>query len=81
MGRPREVKDHLGGDQVTIYERRLSIEVLQAVADGNTYANIAAEKGLSESWVKRLIVTLFDEWGIDNRAHAVAMGFRKGLIS
>ena len=56
------------------------IEILQAVTDGDRSADVAARKGITEATVKNTVWRVCQKLGADGRAHAVALGFRKGIL-
>lgn len=56
------------------------IETLRLVAEGLTNRQIAAELHLSENTVKCRVRALFRDLVARDRAHAVAIGMRRGLI-
>jgi DNA-binding NarL/FixJ family response regulator len=57
------------------------IEVLQLVADGLVNREIGARLYLSEETVKSHVRHLLAKLQARSRAHAVAVGFRRGLIA
>ncbi|WP_330164982.1 helix-turn-helix transcriptional regulator [Catellatospora vulcania] len=63
---------------VTLTEREL--QVLRGMADGMSNAEIGAALFVSEDTVKTHVRRLFRKLGARDRAHAVATGFRAGLI-
>lgn len=56
------------------------LELLQLVAAGMSNAEIAEERGESESTVKTAMRAAFAELGVASRAEAVAAALRRGLI-
>lgn len=64
---------------VTLTEREL--QVLRAMADGKSNAEIGRELFVSEDTVKTHARRLFRKLGARDRAHAVAAGFRAGLVT
>lgn len=56
------------------------IEILRAVADGSSAAEIAASLNLAESTVKTHLTRIYDKLGVSERAAAVAQAIRSGLI-
>jgi DNA-binding NarL/FixJ family response regulator len=64
---------------VTLTEREL--QVLRGMADGQSNAEIGRELFVSEDTVKSHARRLFRKLGARDRAHAVAAGFRAGLVS
>lgn len=65
--------------RVTLTEREL--QVLRAMADGKSNAEIGRELFVSEDTVKTHARRLFRKLGARDRAHAVAAGFRAGLVT
>ena len=59
---------------------KTEIETLQAVADGDRSADVAARKGITEATVKNTVWRVCQKLGADGRAHAVALGFRRGIL-
>ena len=57
------------------------IEILRYVAEGYGDAEIAERLGLRESFVTESIQSLLRKLGARNRPHAVAIAFRRGLVS
>ena len=56
------------------------IEVLQKVAHGATTKNVAEELGLSPHTVKTHLERIFEKLGANDRAGAVAIAMRRGLV-
>lgn len=63
----------------TLTEREL--QVLRGMADGRSNAEIGRELFVSEDTVKTHARRLFRKLGARDRAHAVAAGFRAGLVN
>ena len=61
--------------------RMREIEVLQLVADGLVNREIGQRLFLSEETVKSHVRHLLAKLQARSRAHAVAVGFRRGLIA
>jgi DNA-binding NarL/FixJ family response regulator len=57
------------------------IEVLELVAAGNTNRETAVRLFISEATVKSHLLNLYLKLGVNDRAAAVAEGFRRGLLS
>jgi DNA-binding NarL/FixJ family response regulator len=57
------------------------LQVLRGMADGRSNAEIGKELYVSEDTVKTHARRLFRKLGARDRAHAVAAGFRAGLVS
>lgn len=56
------------------------MQCLQAIARGLTNARIGGELFLSEDTVKTHNRRLFRKLGARDRAHAVALGYQRGLL-
>jgi DNA-binding NarL/FixJ family response regulator len=67
------------GRRLTLTEREL--QVLRGMADGKSNAEIGRELFVSEDTVKTHARRLFRKLGARDRAHAVAAGFRLGLVA
>jgi DNA-binding CsgD family transcriptional regulator/DNA-binding XRE family transcriptional regulator len=55
-------------------------ETLEAIADGNTTAQIARNAHLSTATVSTRLKVLYEQLGAADRANAVAIGFRLGVL-
>lgn len=64
---------------VALTEREL--QVLRGMCEGKSNGEIGRELYLSEDTVKTHARRLFRKLGVNDRAHAVASGFRLGLVS
>lgn len=64
-----------------VYVTVREVSVLRLVADGLSNAEIAARLGMSEETVKSHVRHLLAKLGALTRAHAVAKGIRRGVIS
>ncbi len=56
------------------------LEVLRLLADGRSTAGIAHDLAYSESTIKNVIHDLVHQLDARNRAHAVALAIRAGVI-
>jgi DNA-binding NarL/FixJ family response regulator len=65
--------------RTALTEREL--QVLRGMADGKSNAEIGRELFVSEDTVKTHARRLFRKLGARDRAHAVAAGFRTGLVA
>jgi DNA-binding NarL/FixJ family response regulator len=65
-----------GGRDLTPRE----LDVLRLVADGRTNASIGRELGVAASTVKTHVASLLDKLDAHDRAHAVSIALRAGLI-
>ncbi len=68
-----------GPPQATLTEREL--QVLTGMSQGKSNGAIGRELYLSEDTVKTHARRLFRKLGVNDRAQAVALGFRRGLVS
>jgi DNA-binding NarL/FixJ family response regulator len=57
------------------------MQVLTGMSRGRSNAEIGKELFLSEDTVKTHARRLFRKLGVNDRAQAVALGFRRGLVS
>lgn len=57
------------------------LQVLRGMCEGKSNGQIGRELFLSEDTVKTHARRLFRKLGVSDRAHAVASGFRQGLVS
>ncbi|MBK9924157.1 MAG: response regulator transcription factor [Anaerolineales bacterium] len=62
----------------TLTEREL--EVLQALSRGERNKEIAYNLGITERTVKAHLQSIYQKFGVDSRAAAVAVGAQKGLL-
>ncbi|GAA2031286.1 helix-turn-helix transcriptional regulator [Polymorphospora rubra] len=67
------------GRRITLTEREL--QVLRGMSDGKSNAEIGRDLFVSEDTVKTHARRLFRKLGARDRAHAVAAGFRAGLVA
>ncbi|NCT89631.1 response regulator transcription factor [Cellulomonas sp. APG4] len=68
-------------DQPTVELTKRELEVLAGMSHGRSNAQIGAELFLSEDTVKTHARRLFRKLGAADRAQAVAIGLRRGLIT
>lgn len=57
------------------------MDVLRRVAEGRRNAEIARDLFLGEQTVRTYVARILAELGAATRAHAVAIGFRRNLLS
>lgn len=62
------------------YRAAKLLEVLPLIAEGYTNARIGRVLGITEDTVKCRCRALFDDIGARDRAHAVAIGYQRGLL-
>ena len=55
-------------------------DVLQAAALGGRNKEIAYKLGISERTVKAHLTSIYNKFGVDSRAAAVAIATQKGLL-
>jgi two-component system response regulator DegU len=56
-------------------------QVLKLIADGNSNKQIAQILDTSEQTVKNQVSSILRKLNANDRAHAIVMGIRRGLIS
>ena len=71
-----ELADHATDDALTERE----IEVLRLISAGNANKQIADELSISEATVKSRITNILSKLGANDRAHAVTIGLKRGII-
>jgi NarL family two-component system response regulator YdfI len=65
-------------DGIELTEREL--EVLMRVAQGERSKEIAVRLEISERTVKAHLASIYNKWGVDSRAAAIAIAAQKGLL-
>jgi DNA-binding NarL/FixJ family response regulator len=73
---PPEVAADLGDDALSSRE----IEVLSLISGGNANKEIAAKLSITEETVKGHMKSIFTKLGVHDRAHAVTIGVKRGII-
>ena len=63
---------------VNLTDREL--EVLEAVARGKRSKEVASHLGISERTVKAHLASIYQKFGVDSRAAAIAVAAQKGLL-
>jgi DNA-binding NarL/FixJ family response regulator len=71
-----ELADHATDDALTERE----IDVLKLIAAGNGNKQIADELSISEATVKSRITNILSKLSANDRAHAVTIGLKRGII-
>lgn len=71
-----ELADHATDDALTERE----IEVLRLIAAGNGNKNIADQLSISEATVKSRVTNILSKLGANDRAHAVTIALKRGII-
>ena len=75
----REPAQRMGPPQAQLTEREL--QVLTGMSQGKSNGAIGRELYLSEDTIKTHARRLFRKLGVNDRAQAVALGFRRGLVT
>ncbi|MFU8870563.1 response regulator [Micromonospora sp. SL4-19] len=57
------------------------LEILRLIADGTTNREVAARLFISEATVKTHVLHIYAKLGVNDRAAAVAVAFRRGLLT
>jgi len=71
-----ELAEHLADDNLTQRE----VDVLRLIAAGNSNKLIADQLSLSEATVKGHVSNILSKLGANDRAHAVTIGLKRGII-
>ena len=71
-----ELADHLADDELTQRE----IDVLRLIAAGNSNKLIADHLSIGEATVKSHVTNILSKLGANDRAHAVTIGLKRGII-
>jgi DNA-binding NarL/FixJ family response regulator len=71
-----ELAEHTMDDALTTRE----IEVLRLIASGNANKQIADQLSIGEATVKSHVTNILSKLGANDRAHAVTIGLKRGII-
>ena len=71
-----ELAQHVADDDLTPRE----IDVLRLIADGNANKQIADQLSIGEATVKSHVTNILSKLGANDRAHAVTIGLKRGII-
>lgn len=71
-----ELADHVADDELSSRE----IEVLRLIAAGNANKQIADKLSIGETTVKNHITSILSKLSANDRAHAVTIALRRGII-
>jgi DNA-binding NarL/FixJ family response regulator len=71
-----ELAEHAMDDELTPRE----VDVLRLIAAGNANKQIADQLSIGEATVKSHVTNLLSKLGANDRAHAVTIGLRRGII-
>jgi len=68
--------EHVAEDTLSPAE----VRVLQFIADGNSNKEIATKLSVSEDAVKNQVRSILSKLGANDRAHAAALGLKRGIL-
>ena len=71
-----ELAEHATDDELTARE----IDVLRLIAAGNSNKLIADQLSIGEATVKSHVTNILSKFGANDRAHAVTIGLKRGVI-
>jgi DNA-binding NarL/FixJ family response regulator len=71
-----ELAQHVADDHLTSRE----IDVLRLIATGNANKQIADQLSIGEATVKSHVTNILSKLGANDRAHAVTIGLKRGII-
>jgi DNA-binding NarL/FixJ family response regulator len=71
-----EVAEHLADVSLTSSE----IDVMRLIAAGNANKQIADQLSIGEASVKSHVASILSKLGAHDRAHAVTLGLKRGII-
>jgi len=71
-----EVAEHLADESLTSRE----VDVLRLIAAGNGNKQIADQLSIGEASVKSHVSSILSKLGANDRAHAVTLGLKRGII-
>jgi DNA-binding NarL/FixJ family response regulator len=71
-----QLAQHAADDELT----RREIEVLRLIAAGNSNKLIADQLSIGEATVKSHVTSVLSKLGANDRAHAVTIGLKRGII-
>ena len=72
-----ELAEHATQDELSLRE----IEVLRLIGSGNSNKQIADQLSIGETTVKSHVTNILSKLGANDRAHAVTIGLRRGIIT
>ena len=73
----KELAEHAADEALSSRE----IEVLSLISGGNANKEIAAKLSITEETVKGHMKSIFTKLAVHDRAHAVAIGLKRGIIN
>jgi len=71
-----QLAEHAADDELTSRE----LDVLRLIASGNSNKLIADQLSIGEATVKSHVTNILSKLGANDRAHAVTIGLRRGII-
>jgi len=71
-----EVAEHVADEALTLRE----VDVLRLIAAGNGNKQIADQLSIGEASVKSHVANILSKLGANDRAHAVTLGLKRGII-
>ena len=71
-----ELAEHAADDELTARE----VQVLRLIATGNANKQIADQLSIGEATVKSHVTNILSKLGASDRAHAVTIGLKRGVI-
>src|ERR1700692_2190245 len=71
-----QLAEHAADDELTPRE----IDVLRLIASGNANKQIADQLSIGEATVKSHVTNILSKLGANDRAHAVTIGLKRGII-
>jgi DNA-binding NarL/FixJ family response regulator len=71
-----QLAEHATDDELTSRE----IDVLRLIAAGNSNKLIADQLSIGEATVKSHVTNILSKLGANDRAHAVTIGLKRGII-
>jgi DNA-binding NarL/FixJ family response regulator len=77
---PHQVVPRAAADEAAPELTERELQVLRGMSEGKSNGQIGRELYLSEDTVKTHARRLFRKLGVNDRAQAVALGFRRGLV-
>jgi DNA-binding NarL/FixJ family response regulator len=72
-----ELAEHATEDELSSRE----MDVLRLIASGNSNKEIAAQLAIGEATVKSHVTNILSKLGANDRAHAVTIGLKRGIIT
>jgi NarL family two-component system response regulator YdfI len=77
-GTPAAVSKTASTSEIALTDREK--EVLSGVARGERSKEIAARLGITERTVKAHLASIYNKFGVDSRAAAIAVASQRGLL-